>query len=267
MSCTENSEYVASFSAKLYLQGYYSSVGQDWTTKFRLKVIREFFQKYHSKWDRSSARLLEFSGGPVIANYISAAPHVGEIVHSAHTEGERRELELWKNNAEGAHDWLPFIKHIVSDVEGLQGEAAVQERITLLRSKITKIVSCNIHDKNPVDIEEGEKFSIVCSSFALEVACKTYDEYKAGIKKLVKLLRLGGYIAILLAELETFYCVGKEKWSMLSVSMDQLKEALEEAGCVVLMSERDPASIHHIENPTITDDKACVFIAAYKVKE
>ena len=123
MSCTENSEYVASFSAKLFLQGFYSSVGQ--ATKFHLKAFREFFQKYHSKWDRSSARLLEFSGGPVIVNYISAAPHVGEIVHSAHTEGERRELELWKNNAEGAHDWLPFIKHIVSDVEGLQGEAAI----------------------------------------------------------------------------------------------------------------------------------------------
>ena len=136
MSCTENSEYVASFSAKLFLQGYHSSVGQEWTTKFCLKVFREFFQKYHSKWDRSSARL---SGGPVIANYISAAPHVGEIVHSAHTEGERRELELWKNNAEGAHDWLPYIKHIVSDVEGLQGEAAMQERITLLRSKITEL--------------------------------------------------------------------------------------------------------------------------------
>ena len=67
----------------------------------------------------------------------------------------------------------------------------------------------NIHDKNPVDIEEGETFSIVCSSFALEVACKTYDKYKAGIKKLVKLLRLGEYIAILLAELETFFCVGE----------------------------------------------------------
>ena len=50
-------------------------------------------------------------------------------------------------------------------------------------------------------------------------------------------------------------------------SVSQLKEALEEAGCVVLMSERDPTPIHHIENPTLTDYKACVFIAAYKVKE
>ena len=46
-----------------------------------------------------------------------------------------------------------------------------------------------------------------------------------------------------------------------------MKEAVEEAGCVVLMSERDPTAIKDIENPIFTDQIASLFLAAYKVKK
>ena len=63
-------------------------------------------------------RLLDFGGGPVILNYISAAPHVAEIVHAAYKDDERKEIELWKNDAEGAYGWNPHIMHVVSELEG-----------------------------------------------------------------------------------------------------------------------------------------------------
>ena len=93
----------------MHLTSISSTVLWQNSAKF-LKPFTEFFLKYSCKWDKSSAKLLDFSGGAVIANYISAAPYVAEIVHSAYTEEERRQLELWVSDAEGAFNWNPFIK-------------------------------------------------------------------------------------------------------------------------------------------------------------
>ena len=249
-----------SHCSKQYLQTHYFSVEDD---LYRERLFNDFFQKYNSKWDRKSAKLLDFSAGPVIMNYVSSAPYVTEIVHAAYTEDERKEIELWRNDSEGAYNWNPFIKQVVNVVEGLEGDIAWQERVALLRSKI-RVISCNIKEDPP--IIEQTKFSIICTSFTLEGTSKSFDDLKAGVKKLVKLLRLGGYLVILLDEDESYYVVGETKHPVLPLSMGQLQEAVEEAGCVVLMSERDTTSIHLIENPTVSDEKASVFLVAYKVK-
>ena len=70
---------------------------------------------------------------------------MAEIVHSAYTDEERKEIKLWKDDAVGAYNWNPYIKQVVSEIEGLEGDLVVQERAELLRSKI-KIASCNIND-------------------------------------------------------------------------------------------------------------------------
>ena len=261
----QKSQCSNSFNSKEYLQTYYSRMELD---LFREVLFKDFFQKYKSKWDVKSARLLDFSGGAVILNYVSAAPHVAEIVHAAYTQDERREIELWKNNDEGAYDWIPYIKQVVQEIEGLEGDTAWQERVKILRSKI-KVVSCNnINETYPIDPVLGKDlFSIVCTSYTLEVTSKTLNDLKMAVKKLVKLLRLGGYLVILLDEDESFYLVGEKRIPVLPVSLDQLKEAVEEAGCVILMTERETTPIDLIENPTVTDEKASVFVAAYKVKQ
>ena len=55
----------------------------------------------------------------MILNYVSAAPYVAEIVHSAYTDDERKEIKLWKDDAVGAYNWNPYIKQVVSEIEGL----------------------------------------------------------------------------------------------------------------------------------------------------
>ena len=261
MSLIDQSLYSIHFNTRDYLQ--ICSGAEQSSSFFR---SRDFFLKYSPKWDKSSAKLLDFSGGALITNYISAPPFLAEIVHSAYTEDERKELELWLNDADGAHNWNPFIKNVVSVIEGQEGDSAWQERVAQLRSKI-KVVSCNIHDDHPIGLElEQSHFSVICTSLALEAACKSYAEFKKGVKKLVNLLRLGGYIAFILAENSSFYCVGDRKWAALFVSLTQLKEAVEEAGCVVLMTDRDPIPIHELENQLASDQTASCFLAAYKVK-
>ena len=264
MSLFDQSQY-ASFSTKDYLQTYYSDHENDCLINFRARIYNEFFKKYSSKWNPKNARLLGFSGGAVIVDYISAAPHVSEIIHSAHKEDERKEIELWKNNAKEAHDWNPYIKYVVSEIEGLKEETALQERVAMMRSKISKVVSCNIYDEIPVS-GGVDKFSVICTTWTLESICKTYEELKAGVKRLVKLLRVGGYFAIFFDEGTSFYFAGENKWAILPVTLAQVQEAVEEAGCVVLVTERDPIPLELIENPVVYNAKAQVFLAAYKVK-
>ena len=267
MSLIQEEHYSTIPGVRIYLHSYYSNVEQDSITVFRFKCYNNFFEKYSSKWNKTTARLLDFSAGAVIMNYISAAPHVAEIFHSAYTEAEREHIELWKSNAEGAHDWNPFIKYVVDEIEGLKGDAALEERVALLRSKV-KVISCNVYDDHPIGTTEKQNvFSVICTSLSLENSCKTYEDFKAGIKKLVKLLKIGGYLAMIFDEDETFYLIGQDKRSSIPLSLKQVIAAVEEAGCVVLMSERDPQPIHLMENPTKYDAKACVFLAAYKVKD
>ena len=78
----------------------------------------------------------------------------------------------------------------------------------------------------------------------------------------LSLIRLGGYTILFLDEHLSFYCVGENKLAGLSLSLAQVKEAVKEAECVVLMSEHDPTPIKEIENPIFTDQIASLFLAA-----
>ena len=143
-------------------------------------------------------------------------------------------------------------------MERTSGSAAFQD----------KIISCDITQEHPIGpTEEPAPFTVISTSFCLESALETFSEYKVAIKRLGKLLKLGGYLIMAVVEDQTFYTIGPHKWSNLPVTMEQVKEALVEAGFVVLMAEREPTSVEAIQNPTISDEKAFLFLAAYKVKK
>ena len=73
-------------------------------------------------------------------------------------------------------------------------------------------------------------------------------------------------MVLFMAERETFYMVGEHKWFCLCLTLAHVKEALEEAGFELLMAERDPAHMQQIEQPIVSDFKACLFVVAYKVE-
>ncbi len=208
--------------------------------------------------------MLEFGGGPVISGLISATSYVQEIVFAAYSENERSQVELWKNKKDGAHDWSPFFRYVVNELECKAGEASWQEREALMRSRIKAIIACDITQEYPLGVRE-ELFEIISTSLCLEAACKSYDEYKTALKKLGGLVKLGGFITIYAAERETFYVVGKKKWFCLYLTLAEITEALDEAGFVVLTAERDPAPLEQIQNPIVSDYKSFLFVAAQRV--
>ena len=264
--------YSNDFNGKEYVKSFYSDVDghpkeKGFTLLYRTQII-EFYKKYSSKWDANVARLLEFSGGPSqgpsIAGLISAAPYVNQIIFSAHTESERKEVEMWKLEEDGAHDWRNHFKFAVNKLEKIPGDAAWQDREKLLRQRITAIIGCDIFQDYPLSIKQ-DPFELISTSLCLEVACSTYVEYKAAVKKLVALLKPGGFLTMFIVERQTFYTVMDKRWPCLPVTLEQVKEALVDAGMVVLIAERDPTPIHDFENPMISDYKAVLFVAAQRI--
>ena len=225
-----------------------------------------FYAKYSSKWNNKTARMLEFGGGPVITSLISAVPYVNQITFAAYTESERKEIEMWKHGKEGAHDWSSDFKYVVYEVENIvRDDTQWQDREGLLRKRISNIIACDIFCENPLLIEQ-EPFEIISTSLCLEAACTTFAEYKEAVKKLVRLLKPGGFLLMFIVERETFYMVGDKKWFCLYLTLEQVKEALAEAGTAILEAARDPAPIDQIQNPTVSDYKAVAFVAAQKVE-
>ena len=257
-------QYSTDFSTKQFLKEFRSTLDSDWHTRFRLEKRHIFFQKYGTKWDSSSAKMLEFGGGPTLMDHISAAPHVAEIVHTTYAPGEKEEIEKWKMKDADAHDWTFALKHVVNELESKAGDAAWKERERLIRSKLTNITHGDITRQLPIS---EELFSVITTTFCLESACKTYAEYKTAVKKLAKFLKLGGYLVMTVVEEQTFYIAGKKELSVLTLSKDQVEEALKEAGFALLMVERDPAQLEFVQSPTHSNEKAVLFFAAYKIKD
>ena len=271
--------YSNEFNAQEYLNTFYASnegnPNEEGQFEFYGEQIYRFYKKYSRKWNIKTARLLEFAGGPVIANLISAVPYVNQITFAAYLESERKEVELWKHGKEGAHDWSSDFKCTLNDVEPRvdrvagsnpktpQGDNTWREREDLLRKRITDIIPCDIFCDNPLLVKQ-EPFEVIQTSLCLEVVCATFAEYKDGVRKLVGLLKPGGFLIMFMEERETFYMVGKKRWDVLYLTLEQVKEALVEAGTTILVAERDPAPMDQIQNPIVSDYKAVVFVAAPK---
>ena len=269
MSVFSGKSYLTEFNCKEYLSLFQSACKDDSNTKGTIDFYRtqlyHFYAKFSCKWNNKTARLLEFGGGPVITSLISAAPYVDQITFAAYAESERKEIELWKHGKEGAHDWSSDFKYVVHVIENLaRDDTQWHQREELVRKRISNIIACDIFSGNPLLIEQ-EPFEIISTSLCLEAACATMAEYKEGVKKLVRLLRPGGFLLMFIVERETFYMVGEKRWFCLYLTLEQVKEALAEAGTAILVAERDPAPMDLIQNPIICDCKAFAFVVAQKV--
>lgn len=215
--------YFDKFNTKEYLDSFYGShIGNPQLLgrfKFLWEQLHKFFTKYNFKWDNKTARLLEFGGGPSIAPLISAAPYVDQITFSAYVDSERKEVELWKYRKEDAHDWTSHFKYVVNDVEHILGDDVWREREELLRKRITTIIPCDALSDNPLLVKQ-EPFEIVSTSLCLEAACTSYvPQYKEVTKKMIGLLKPGGFFLITSPERATYYKFGGQKWPCLYVTL------------------------------------------------
>ena len=145
-------DYHQKFDPQVYLQRYADINGPDQIRLFALKHLHEFYQS--CKPTEAKLKILDISTGPVIAYTISAAPYASEIVLSEYTDSNRKELLQWLQSDPKAHDWTPFLKHVVADLEG-KSEEEVPVRPELMHKVIKAVVPCDVNHNPPIPMSRA----------------------------------------------------------------------------------------------------------------
>ena len=237
-----------------------SDDGDESMQKIFLWQLAQFHDFYSSNFIKN-ARILEYGGGPCsIYPLISAVPFASEIIFAEYAEQNRRQTEMWKEGSGEGADFTTLFQHVLANLEGSDRNSVenAKKREDKLRSLISAIVPCDITEKMAVDPEVQVPFDIVSTHYCLICACQTIEDYKSGLRKLAKLLRPGGRIVMTEAVRSSFYIVGEEKISTLSLdSRDLVTSCVQQAGF-------SQVSVNVLEAPPseLTACTECLFINA-----
>ena len=225
-------DYHDKFDPQAYLQMYWPGN----PPLFRLFVLKQLHTLYQSyKSTDEQLKILDIGTGPVIAYTISAAPYASEIILSEYTESNRKALLQWLKNDSKSHDWIPYFKHVVVDLEG-KSEEEVPVRMELVRKVIKAVVPCDVNSDSPIPAEYVDKYNIVTAFLCLVCACATEEDYDAAVVRLHALLKPGGTIVLFSVERKpstptaSSYPVGSHKFFDLHLSREFISKSLERAG-------------------------------------
>ena len=221
-------DYETSFDVQQYLQSY-----------DQFHIIRSFpLDELHKlylelKAEPDTLSVLDIGTGPCIAHAISVAPYASKIVWAEYTASNRAALTAWLQNQKDAHDWMPWFKKIVIEMEG-KDEIEVERRANMLREKVKAVVPCDITTDPPIPQEYMRQYDIVQSILCLQAACQTKEECLAGIARMAPLVKPGGKIILYFVDQEraqkAFYCVGSEMFFSLPISKDSIVKEIKSSG-------------------------------------
>ena len=241
-----------------YLSLYYSNI--DEYHKFQLSSFHRFFKSYQPPV--GGAKLLEFGGGAVLSNLISAAPKCKEIVFGEFKEDNRDGVNLWLNKDPSAFNWQLFFSYVVGTLEG-GTEENIEERKELLRKTVKAVVPCDIFKADPV--EDKGPYDIVSSVLCLEYVCMTNEKFRESVSKLASLVKPGGTFLMQADEnIHTWVCCGKTIKTH-PISRDFVREVLESTGFThITIDYLQPESMPEEVVETLLGVTSAMFIVATK---
>ena len=241
-----------------YLPKYYSEV--DGYHEFYLTCLHRFFKS--DQPPAGGAKLLEFGGGAVMSNLISAATKCKEIVFGEFKEDNRERVKHWLRNNPSAFNWQLFFSYVVGTLEG-GTEENIEERKELLRKKVKAVVPFDIFQANP--LEDKGPYDIVTSALCLESICFTKEQYMESVAKMAHLLKPGGVVAMEVFEGVISWVIAGRTIDRNPISREFLREALESAGLSQIKMEIQPCeSLQAKELDTIPGLTSLMFAVATK---
>uniref|UniRef100_A0A8C4SX19 Zgc:64002 n=1 Tax=Erpetoichthys calabaricus TaxID=27687 RepID=A0A8C4SX19_ERPCA len=234
---TEGEFYQANFEAAAYLTTYYSSetgnAFEGSQLSFTLSTLCQAFASGHI----TGKLLIEIGSGPTLHNALIASEYFQEIIMSDYTECNRKEIEKWLRRESGAYDWS-HVSKFICDIEGKR--STIEEREEKTRSVIKQVLKCDVTQINPFHPIVLEPADCLLTSLCLEVACKDQEAYQNALGNIATLLKPGGTLIMIGVLKETFYRLGKYKYSCLCIDQNFVKSALQKQGFVIQKFEAKP---------------------------
>ena len=143
-------------------------------------------------------------------------------------------MRQWLDKDPTAHNWRPFLKHIVVNVEG-GTEKDIAVRKEKLRSSIKAVVPCDVNKDPLLPMEHTGKYDVAQSILCLESACQTRDDYVPALRRLACHLECNGKLVLYHVERgdsdqPARYPVGKSWFRDIRLSKEFIMESLKAAG-------------------------------------
>lgn len=236
---------------------------------FCLQTLHSFYSQYSKHWNSTTARLLEYGGGPTVYSLISAARVISEITFVDHLQSSLDHVLDWTHGTPGTHDWKPYIKYVVCELEGLPDDSEtnqlVQDREKELREKLKHFNIGDLRAENGVVLNCPHKeFDVVSSHLCLETAAKTKEQYRSFLRKLAALVKPGGFLVCTISLEETYWVTNQEDTRIphLYLTVNDAEKAFGDLGFNIVQVARHDVAVQaqHILN----DCKVQYFIAAQK---
>ncbi|XP_073471569.1 nicotinamide N-methyltransferase-like isoform X1 [Aquarana catesbeiana] len=257
MDFTGGETYLSSFDPKAYLTSFYTGSREGSILKFRLQKLYETFGPGGIQGDV----LIDIGSGPTIHQLLSACESFPYIIASDFTDQNRQELKKWLENDPEAFDWSEIVK-TVCEIEG-NGRDKWEEKQNKLRSRILKVLKCDVTRSNPLDPIEVPAADCLVTSLCLETACKDLETYHCSIQNITRLLRPGGHLVLIGALGNTYYMVQQKAFSALSLDEDVVRGAITQAGYTIQSMDIFPIP-ERMTRLHVSDTLAHIFLVAKK---
>ncbi len=131
------------------------------------------------------------------------------------------------------HNWNPYVKYVVEDLEGSPDPLAATEREKMVRNKLREIKSCDVRSDDLLDpTTQIKSFDVIQTNLCLEAVCQSLDEYVSKVRRLAQMLNPGGYILCIASKGSCWYtCSGSgHKFYVLKMTQKELEDCYVKAG-------------------------------------
>lgn len=221
------------FDSVAFMEEYYSDA-------VVLDLLRKLFIRYGQTFHAGALpgnRLLDFGCGPTLAYVLGVGDNFTDIVMADYAEPNIKLLQKWKETGEYPFDWSSYYDLIIQSSSKSELQERYETRLEKLRSSIKEILFCDANKSDPITPSYRGNFDAIISSFAIESAATTVDQYKKCIRNAMTLLKSGGKLIMAVAGKATFWEVRGEKYHCLPVDEKLVCEALAEAGMIDVTAE------------------------------
>jgi hypothetical protein len=202
-----------------YLAEYYGELQED-----ERSTLRYFVEQFRVA---PPGPVLCFGCGPTLHHVFLAAPHATEIYLADYVPANLAEIERWRTQAAGAHDWSPFVRYtLLCETGGEPSALDVAARMALLRRKIAGLEHADANQSDPLGVEFRARFTCVLSPYCAESATSDRATWTRFCRNIASLVKPGGLFLTSALRLCSGYKSGGRFFGATPIDVPDLRDVL-----------------------------------------
>jgi hypothetical protein len=173
-------------------------------------------------------RAVVFGSGPTLHHALPLASCVAEIHLADFLQENLDEIRLWLAGAPEAHDWTKFVRYVL-ECEGSTAvtTAQVLERERLLRRRVTRLITADAADDDPLGISFRRVYPLVVSCYCADSATDSHSTWARYTRNIASLAAPGGMFVTAALRNASFYLVGDKRYPSANVGEEEMRWCLE----------------------------------------